>query len=265
MWLEVVGRYGDEVVYSSGRWIDGQGLEGDAQQRTYEAVAVQQATGKRFHLLLDDTWVVDSRIPPLGLGKNLETDPVGDRYALLPDQTWPNFDDVSYAFPAASVVDATPEDAGDDVMALSVRLLYVINTPEYVEFLADENLINSAGQDVVDLYAGIGPVVPLVVAEWGQSVPLTGLMVSEPGSSSGSGGEPGTGSSGGAPTTGGGLPTSGGEAASGSSGGPGGTSTGTTDGAGGEGGCGCRTDARGAAWAGLFGVLGLAAGRRRRR
>jgi hypothetical protein len=109
------------------------------------------------------------------LKKNLETDPVGDRYALLPDQTWPNYDEVSYGFPAAMVVDATPDDAGDDVMTLSVRLLYVVNTPEYVQFLVDENQTNEAGQTVADLFAGLGPVVPLELAAWSQMVPLRGL------------------------------------------------------------------------------------------
>src|SRR5690606_35827407 len=40
MWLEVTASYMGQVVYSSGRWLPGQGLEGDPQQRTYEAVAV---------------------------------------------------------------------------------------------------------------------------------------------------------------------------------------------------------------------------------
>jgi len=256
MWLEVVGRYADEVVYSSGRWLAGEGLEGDPQQRTYEAVAVEYGTDTRFHLLRNNTWVVDSRIPPLGLKQDGKTDPVGDRYTLLPDQTWPNFDEVVYEFSAAEVVDATPDE--DDVMELSVRLLYVVNTPEYIEFLADT--AGAPGQTVADLFAGLGAVEPLVLAEWSQTVPLTGLMEPTPGSTSSGTGSESSGSAGSeggtavVPTSGG-VPMSGGESGAEGSGG-------NAEGEGGEGGCGCRSTPGGEAWWLGLGLLGL---RRRRR
>lgn len=257
MWLEVIGRYGGEVVYSSGRWIDGQGLEGDPQQRTYEGVAVEHATDTRFHLLRNNRWVVDTRIPPKGLIIDVETDPVGGRYALLPDQTWANFDVVDYQFSAADVVDATPADENDDEMELSVRLLYLINTPEYVEFLADENVTNEAGQAAMDLFAGLGTVDPVVVASWSQTVPLTGLMAPTPETTSGgssSGGEASSGgsSSGVVPTTGGAPGSEGGSTDSSVDGG--------LEAGGGSGGCGCRQDGAGGLLA--LGLLGL---RRRRR
>ena len=266
MWLEVVGRYGEAVVYSSGRWIEGTGLEGDAQERTYEANAVERASQTRFHLLRNDTWVVDTRIPAKGMKKDLQTDPVGDRYALLPGDVWPNYDEVSYAFAAAQVVDATPEDGADDQMTLSVRLLYVINTPEYLQFLADENKTNGAGATALELYEGLGPVVPLELASWSQTVPLVGLMAPEPGTSSGSSSaEPGTettatpGSSSGSevPTTGGGG-ASAGETGGGSTGGAG-------SGGDGEGGWGCRGGGEGTGWlwAPLLVLLGRRQGRAR--
>ena len=262
MWLEVTGRYGEQVVYSSGRWLEGQGLEDDGQLRSYEARAVEQASQVAFHLLRNDTWVVDSRIPPKGLKKDLETDPVGDRYALLPDQTWPNYDEVSYGFPAAMVVDATPDDAGDDVMTLSVRLLYVVNTPEYVQFLVDENQTNEAGQTVADLFAGLGPVVPLELAAWSQMVPLRGLLVPSPGSSSGESGSSGvaptTGEAGSSSSSGAATSTSGGEASAASEG------AGSGQSGDGGGGCGCRTSGPLGGLGGLA-LLGLGLRRRRRR
>jgi len=266
MWLEVTGRYGDEVVYSSGRWLEGQGLEADGQLRSYEAVAVEHASQVAFHLLRNDTWLVDSRIPPKGLKKNLETDPVGDRYALLPDETWPNYDEVSYGFPAALVVDATPDDAEDDVMTLSVRLLYVLNTPEYVQFLADENNTNEAGQAVADLFAGLGPVVPLELAAWSETVPLRGLMLPAPGSSSGEGtstsAAPTTGEVGGTSSgsgSGGAVSSSGGEATAASEG------AGSGQNGGGDGGCGCRAGGEIGGLGGLGGLVLLGLRRRRRR
>lgn len=207
MWLEVVARYAGEVVYSSGRWTSGEGIEQDMQLRTYEGVAAEYGTEQKFHLLRNNTWLVDTRIPPLGLKQDIETDPVGTRYTPLQDQTWPNYDDVSYIFLTADpVVDVTPGDSEDDVMDLSVRLLYVVNTPEYIEFLADENTINAAGQFAFDAIAQHGSDEPLVLAEWGQSVPLTGL-VQPSGSTSGVGESSGSGESG-APTSGG-VPTTG--------------------------------------------------------
>lgn len=180
MWLEVTASYMGEVIYSSGRWLPGQGLEGDPQQRTYEAIAVNRESDETFHLLRNDMWKIDSRLPPKGLKKDIETDPVGDRYALQPDQTWPHWDDVSYSFGPAQVVDATPGEA--DTLDLSVRLLYVINTPAYLQFLADENRTNMAGADALALYPADPD--PLVVAAWAMSVPATGL-VEESGTSTG--------------------------------------------------------------------------------
>lgn len=257
MWLEVLGSYGDTVVYSSGRWLEGTGLEGDAQQRTYEANAVELASQTRFHLLRNDTWVVDSRIPAKGMKKDIETDPVGDRYALLPGDVWPNYDEVSYTFAAAPVVDVTPEDLGDDMMKLSVRLLYVINTPEYVQFLGDENKTNMAGATAQELYEELGPVVPLELASWSQMVPLVGLMAPDVGTSSGETGTAttvtpttGDGSTTGATTTGGGTT---------------GAATGgaETAGEGSEGGCGCRGGGSGAGW--LWAPVVLLLGRRQAR
>lgn len=257
MWLEVLGRVGEEVVYSSGRWIDGQGLEGDPQQRTYEALAVEHGSGVKFHLLRNNTWTVDSRIPPRGLKQDLETDPVGDRYALLPDQTWPHFDTVSYAFPPAQVVDPTPDDPAEDTMTLSVRLLYLINTPEYLQFLADENQTNDAGATALALYEGLGPAAPVVLAEWSQAVTVSGLLGPDDTSSGGSS----EGDDGGPPTTGGSsgpLPgtTGGGEGGSAS-----GSESAGTGGGDEGGGCGCRGAAATPWWAAGL----LLVGRRRRR
>ncbi len=255
MWLEVTGVYADAVVYSSGRWLDGMGLEGDAQQRTYIGDAVELASQTRFHLLRNDAWLVDTRIPPKGLKQDLETDPVGERYAILPDKTWANYDDVSYDFAAAEVVDATPDEVGDDMMTLSVRLLYVINTPEYLQFLVDENQSNMAGMTAFELYEGLGSVVPLELASWSQTVPLTGLV---PAASGSTGDESGPGTSG--VTTTGEVPTTGG---GGSTGGAASTSSGeSTGGEAGEGGCGCRggSGAAGLLWGPL-----LLLGRRSRR
>lgn len=242
MWLEVTASYGDQVLWTSGQYVPGQGPETDAQLRAYQGVAEQYDTGTTMHLLLNDHWVEDTRIPPRGLVPNPETDPVGPRYELQADGTWPHFDVVQYAFPGlVSVQDATPADATDDVLDVQVRLLYLINTPEYVQLLADDNVTNEAGSDVAMQFEALGGAPPLVLAEASVAVPIVGF------------GEPPAESTGaadsGADTTAGLGDSSGGGASTGIPGGGTGASSGTeTDDAGqGDGGgegCGCVSNGR---------------------
>jgi MYXO-CTERM domain-containing protein len=175
MWLEVTARYQGTLVWSSGLFDSETGtIEDDAQVRRYEAIAERWSDGASLHLLLNDHWLVDSRIPPKGLIADVETDPVGDRYELLPDNTWPNFDAITYAFDPAAIDDLTPGQA--DTLELEVRLLYWLNTPSYLEFLAEENQTNDAGTHVVTAFDAIGGSVPVVLTEASASVPLTGLL-----------------------------------------------------------------------------------------
>jgi hypothetical protein len=263
MWLEVTARYGEQVVWTSGQWVPGQGPEQDAQLRSYQGVAEQHATGVAMHLLLNDHWVEDTRIPPLGLVPNVETDPVGDRYVLQDDGTWPNFDVAQYAFAGSDVQDATPADAGDDVLDVEVRLLYLINTPEYVQLLADDNVTNEAGSDVAMQFDALGGAQPLVLAQAALAVPIVGF------------GEPPVESTGVAETTAGPVDSSGGsgsgtplDGTTAASNGTTAASTGTeTDPSGqddGGDGCGCVTGGSGRAAAWLLAPLVLVARRRRR-
>ncbi|MFV8750174.1 MYXO-CTERM sorting domain-containing protein [Nannocystaceae bacterium ST9] len=188
MWIEVSARYQGELVWSSGLWDQAAGtIADDPQVRRYEAIAERWSDGASLHLLLNDHWVVDNRLPPKGLTANPETDPVGDRYALLPDDTWPNVDAIDYAFAAVELADQTPGQP--DTLELEVRLLYWINTPSYLEFLAETNQTNDAGTHVADAFDAIGGSVPIVLAEASASVPLTGLIGDEDTGTDSSGGE----------------------------------------------------------------------------
>lgn len=175
MWLEISARYQGEIVWSSGLWDPARHtLEADPQVRRYEAIAERHADGKIFHLLLNDHWVVDNRIPPRGLGQSLETDPVGDRYVLQGDGTWPHFDEHGYSFAGVALDDLTPGVA--DELEIAVRLLYLINTPEYLQVLVDDNVQNGAGTAVRAAFEASGGPQPIVLAEQIASVPLTGLI-----------------------------------------------------------------------------------------
>lgn len=174
MWIEVLADYQGQRVYSSGAWDQVEGLEHDDQLRTYEAIGERWSDGTTFHLLLNDHWVEDTRIPPLGLQPNLETDPVGDRYVLQGDGTWPNFDQHTYAFPAASAVqDVTPADTSDDELVVTVRLRYLINSPEYIDFLADE--AGEAGLHVATLFDLAGGAPPVTLTEQTLVIPIVGF------------------------------------------------------------------------------------------
>lgn len=183
MWIEVLGRYGDDVLFSSGAWNPDDGIQVDPQLRTYEGVAQDYADGTQFRLLRNNHWLEDTRIPPLGAQPDIETDPVGDRYTLLPDGNWPNFDVTTYDFEGIDgLMDATPEDEADDVLELTVRVRYLINTPEYISFL--EANAGEAGTRVASLFDELGGSVPTVLAEQVIQIPLEGLDRPGEGSSS---------------------------------------------------------------------------------
>ncbi|MCH9686581.1 MAG: cytochrome c family protein [Deltaproteobacteria bacterium] len=259
MWLEVVTRLGDTEIWTSGRWDpQTQTWEEDDQLRTYQGLAVEQATGDTFHLLRNDYWEEDTRIPPLGLTPGLETDPQTERYALLPDGTWPNYDELSYAFDGRpELEDPTPDDPDDDALEVSVRLLYVINTREYVEFLSADNVTNQAGTDLEATFDAAGWAPPLVLADYTANIPILSF------------GEPTSGSTGREDTTGdpGDTATSAGSTSL-----PGGTagSETTLDGGSADGdgtGCSCRTNhptPPAGLWIMLLGGLGALRRRRRR-
>lgn len=250
-WLEVVARYGEEIVWSSGDHAPGEGPLGDPQLRTYRAVAENFATKQSFHLLENDHWVEDTRIPPKGLVPDPETDPVTDRYPLLPEGSYAHYDVVPYDFEGAEVVDATPSDPDDDLLEIEVRLLYLVNTNAYVDFLAAENVTNDAGERVKTLFDDRGGAPPVVLGRASLQIPLTGLVPPAGGSSTGGASDGGTTGASGDTT-----------ASSGT-----GTGTGGTDGMAMETGRGCGCDARAPAPSApmLASVAVLLAGRRRRR
>jgi hypothetical protein len=261
MWLEVTASYGAAVVWTSGQYVPGQGPAADPQLRAYQGVAEQYATGTTMHLLLNDHWLEDTRIPPRGLGPNPETDPVGSRYELGGDGKWPHFDVAEYAFPGVlDVQDATPGDATDDVLDVQVRLLYLVNTPEYIELLADDNTTNEAGSEVAMLFDALGGAQPLVLAEASLAVPIVGFgelpaeSTGAEGSTAGSDGSGEGGSSTGTPADGTTMVASTGT-----------DTEGPAQDDGGDGGCGCVTGRGSRGAAALVLVPIVLVGRRRRR
>ncbi len=144
-----------EVV--SGRF-DGGTLLSDSQLRVYEAHLGQQGKGTTEHLALQDSVVLDSRIPATGMIGSIETRPTGVDWFNETDGGLRDFDEVAFNVPIRA-------DAGTgDKVKVTARLFHQSTTPEYVQFLAAENRSDDAGKILLDAYNAVGGAVPTEMA-----------------------------------------------------------------------------------------------------
>jgi hypothetical protein len=130
MWLEV------EVVDGTGRVVAGSGMYDEAsatlmhdpQLRTYEAKLGQGAT-ESFHFILNDTLLVDTRIPPEGFRPPPEADvePLGRDYGDGAGG-YRHWDEATYRFEGL---------CGQGMLTVRARLRYQSTTRQYIEFLRD--------------------------------------------------------------------------------------------------------------------------------
>lgn len=170
MWLEVA------VVDASGNVADGGSgffdatghLIHDPQLRSYESeLGETQPDGTAtpsFHFLLNDTVLMDTRIPPAGFVSPPELDmsPIGRDYGDGAGG-YNNFDTASFRIPAC----------GDGNLSLRVRLRFQSNTAEYIEFLRagsppsldPEMMGRSWGERVEELWRANGGNVPVDMEE----------------------------------------------------------------------------------------------------
>jgi hypothetical protein len=149
MWLNV--RFYDEEIAllgESGAYDAETGeLTHDAQAKIYEtkpgldetvAPLVGVEPGPSFHFVLNNKIFKDNRIPPRGFSNAAFAQfggaPVGHSYA--DGQYW---DETSYAIPPGAT-------------SAVVTLYYQSTSREYVEFLRDENMTDTKGQELYDLW-----------------------------------------------------------------------------------------------------------------
>jgi hypothetical protein len=124
-----------------------------------EAVAAMTGleAGQTFHLALNNVWLFDNRIPPMGFTNaglaGVQAAPVGATYA--DGQHW---DDTEFDVPCAAV-------------AVEVRLYYQSASREYIEFLRDANVTNDRGNLVHDLWVQTGRSAPVEMAVLTMGVP----------------------------------------------------------------------------------------------
>ena len=113
-----------------------------------------------FHFALNDTVYLDNRIPPRGFTNEaflaIQSPPVG--YSYSDGQHW---DDTVYELPA-------------EARNVEVVFYYQTTSKEYVEFLRDNNTVNSMGQDLFDAWVNHGRSTPVAMAQGTMAVDLSG-------------------------------------------------------------------------------------------
>lgn len=161
MWLNLKAYDdADQIVYESGAYDPVTAvLTHDPAAKVYEAelgMSAAQAAlaglspGVSFHFVLNNMIMKDNRIPPRGFTNaafdSIQAMPVGAIYA--DGQYW---DDTDYTLPIST-------------RKVTATLLYQTISKEYIEFLRDENVTNSAGITAYNLWATNGKSTPEVMA-----------------------------------------------------------------------------------------------------
>jgi hypothetical protein len=177
IWLNVKG-YDDQgaQVFESGAYdAETAELSHDDQVKIYQikpgltaglAGVLSLPAGPSFHFVLNDTIYSDNRIPPRGFTNAafelIQSPPVAHIYA--DGQYW---DDTGYTLPSST----------DSVV---VSLYYQTISKEYVEFLRDANMTNSAGQDFYDAWAAHGKSTPVLMAQVSTGVDVIPSSAEDP-------------------------------------------------------------------------------------
>lgn len=141
-------------------------LTHDAAAKVYEikpgispalSPIVDLPPGPSFHFVVNDTIYKDNRIPPRGFTNAnfaaIQSPPVG--YVYADGQFW---DDTDYTLPAGAAY-------------AIVTLYYQTVSKEYIEFLRDANVTNSAGQTAYNLWAANGKSRPELMVRSTLSLP----------------------------------------------------------------------------------------------
>jgi len=139
MWIELIGKdiNGDTIFHSGVYDPDSAKLISDSQLKVYQvlqgisdslSVISGVPKGVSFHFVLNDTTIVDNRIPPKGFTNagfaQRNASPIGVSYA--DGQNW---DDTRFVLPSSAVT-------------ITASLMYQTISREYVSFLRDENTSN---------------------------------------------------------------------------------------------------------------------------
>ncbi|MBK9259465.1 MAG: hypothetical protein IPM54_06465 [Polyangiaceae bacterium] len=158
-----------------------------AQHGRWNGVAAEPAEDLARH----DMILSDTRIPPKGFIGALGTFPTSEIDYGNMAEGFRHFDDASFALTIPSHV------AG--ACTLSARVYYQPITRKYVEHLADANVTDASGQELLEVYDALGASPPELVASHDVSI-IIGDEGQTSSASSGAGGDGGGGGT--APTNG---------------------------------------------------------------
>lgn len=160
IWINVIAYDGaSNQVYESGAYDASTGeLTEDEDVKIYSihpglspglASALGLTAGPSFHFVLNDSIYEDNRIPPRGFTNanfvDIQSPPVA--YSYADSQHW---DITLYELPSTSEL-------------VEVFVYYQSTSKEFIEFLRDENVTNSAGQDLYDAWVAQGRAAPVTI------------------------------------------------------------------------------------------------------
>jgi hypothetical protein len=167
MWINLKAYLGQSLIDESGAYDPATGILSfgatDPTTKIYEikpglsedhALALgysENDIGPSFHFVLNDTVYKDNRIPPRGFTntnfENIQSPPAG--YSYLDGQYW---DVTGYKLPQMP----------DSVV---VTLYYQTTSKEYIEFLRDENITNTLGDDLYTYWNNNGKSAPVMMTQ----------------------------------------------------------------------------------------------------
>ena len=161
IWLNVRGydSYG-AIVYESGAYDEATGvLTHDADAKIYQikpgtstrlGALLGLPVGPSFHFVLNDTVFSDNRIPPRGF--------TNAAFAAVQSPV------VGYSYADGEYSDQTTYTLPWNAVEAEVILYYQTTSKEYIEFLRDENVTNTMGQDLYDSWVAQGRAAPVAMA-----------------------------------------------------------------------------------------------------
>ena len=168
IWINLKAWGPNGEIYESGHYDDETAvLTHDADVKIYEtkpgitpqlATTLNLTSGPSFHFVLNDTIYKDNRIPPRGFSnanfEMIQSKPIG--YSYADGQYW---DETYYSLPF------TP-------LAVRASLYYQTASKDYIEFLRDENITDSRGQVLYDLWLNHGKSKPELMnqLDWGEPI-----------------------------------------------------------------------------------------------
>jgi hypothetical protein len=160
MWINLKAYdEGSNLVYESGNYDEATGvLTHDEDLKVYQikpgissrlAPVVGLPSGPSFHFALNDTIFSDNRIPPRGFN-NVD---------FIAIQSPP----VAYSYLDGEYSDTTTYVLPQEAVFAEVTLHYQATFKEFIEFLRDENVTNTAGQEIYDAWVQQGRAAPIAM------------------------------------------------------------------------------------------------------